>query len=49
MESVCEKAHNIFGIAGVKKGTSFVILVVVHILQDQLRDLTYYRGIILRA
>jgi hypothetical protein len=37
MESVCEKAHNIFGIAGVKKGTSIVILVVVHILRTNFR------------
>jgi hypothetical protein len=36
-------------VAGVEKGTAFVILVPVHNLKDRLRDLTRYGGAILRA
>jgi hypothetical protein len=36
-------------VAGVEKGTAFIILVPVHILKDRLWDLTHYGGIILRV
>jgi hypothetical protein len=34
-------------VAGVEKGTAFIILVPVHNLMDRLRDLTRYGGTIL--
>jgi hypothetical protein len=36
-------------VAGVEKGTTFIILVPVHNLKDRLQDLTCYGGTILRA